>query len=316
MTKISVLTTIYDENFFQVKRAIKSVKNQSGQNFVVEHVIVIDNPQYKDMEQLSILSSELNSCNFYTNIVQNERNLGLSQSLNKAIEISSSDFLARLDSDDWMNHGRLYKQYQSLITMNADIVYTDTLLSRADRRENEYVPALGADKINKLLPLKNFISHSSVMFRKPAVISVGRYRKLEPAEDYDLWLRLKNAGKKFAYVSEPLTIREIRSNSISNSNLYYQIKMAKFVRKLNRYYEKNLQDVMEMPQNLKNRHKLEKINKKIAVFRTSEGLKKLCLGLSSIFIIRTSLNDIYFKFVLINMNLKNKLKTGKGPNDY
>ncbi|MGO2163774.1 MAG: glycosyltransferase [Streptococcus thermophilus] len=314
MTKISVLTTIYNETFFQVKRAIQSVKSQSGQNFVVEHVIVIDNPQYKDMKQLSKLSNALNSRNFYTNIVQNERNLGLSQSLNKAIEISSSDILARLDSDDWMSHGRLCTQYQSLITMNADIVYTDTLLSRVDRRENEYVSALGADKINKLLPLKNFISHSSVMFLKPAVISVGKYRKLEPAEDYDLWLRLKNAGKKFAYVSEPLTIREIRSDSISNSNLYYQIKMAKFVRKLNKHHEKNLQDVMKIPQNLKNRHKLEKINKKISAFRASEGLKKLCLGLSSVFIIRTSLNDVYFKCVLINMNLKNKLKTGKSPN--
>ena len=314
MTKISVLTTIYNETFFQVKRAIQSVKSQSGQNFVVEHVIVIDNPQYKDMKQLSKLSNALNSRNFYTNIVQNERNLGLSQSLNKAIEISSSDILARLDSDDWMSHGRLCTQYQSLITMNADIVYTDTLLSRVDRRENEYVSALGADKINKLLPLKNFISHSSVMFLKPAVISVGKYRKLEPAEDYDLWLRLKNAGKKFAYVSEPLTIREIRSDSISNSNLYYQIKMAKFVRKLNKHHEKNLQDVMEIPQNLKNRHKLEKINKKISAFRASGGLKKFCLGLSSVFIIRTSLNDVYFKCVLINMNLKNKLKTGTSPN--
>ncbi|GDZ83282.1 hypothetical protein LCIT_05240 [Leuconostoc citreum] len=316
MTKISVITTIYNETFYQVKRAIESVKNQSDKNFFVEHVIVIDNPQYKDMKQLRILSNTLNNRNFYTNIVQNERNLGLSQSLNKAIEISSSDFLARLDSDDWMNQGRLYKQYQSLITMNADLVYTDTILSRVDRRENEYVSALGPDKINKFLSLKNFISHSSVMFWKPAVISVGKYRKLEPAEDYDLWLRLKNAGKTFAYVSEPLTIREIRSDSISNSNLYYQIKMARFVRKLNKYHEKNSLDVIKLPKNLKNRNKLEKLNKKISAFRAAEGLRKFFLGFSSVFIIRTILDDVYFKAILLNMNLKNKLNNGKSPNNY
>lgn len=316
MIKISVLTTIYNETFSQVKRAIQSVKNQSGQNFIVEHVIIIDNPQYKDMSQLSIFVNALSNSNFYTVIVQNKKNLGLSQSLNKAIKISTSDILARLDSDDWMNDGRLYAQYRSLVSSNADIVYTDTLLSSVDKNEYEYVYALGTDKIKKLLPLKNFISHSSVMIWKPAVISVGKYRNLEPAEDYDLWLRFKNTGKVFAYISEPLTIREVHSDSVSNSNLYYQIKMAKFVRKLNKHPEKNSLYSRETPKNLKNKNKLGKINKKISSFRTAKGWKKIWLGLSSLFIMKTSINDAYFEFILININLRNKLTARKNSDSF
>lgn len=310
MAKISVLTTVYNEDFEQVERAIKSVKDQTDQNLDVEHVIIVDNPEYKYIEKLKYLGNTLSNKKFHTNIIQNSKNLGLSKSLNKAIFLSSAEILARLDSDDWMNKNRLAKQFHVLEARHADIVYSDTLLLASESKEPTYSKSLSSDRISSLLPFKNFISHSSVMFLKSSIISVGMYRELEPAEDYDLWLRFKNSGKIFAYIDEPLTLREIRYNSVSNSNLYYQIKMASYVRKLNRkiFRVVKYRDKLGLPKNLKNQKKLQKINLKINKFRSEQGTKKVAIGLSSLFIMRMSIDDVLYKIILESGNLKQKLR--------
>ena len=42
----------------------------------------------------------------------------------------------------------------------------------------------------------NRLSHSTIMFRRSAVQSIGGYRsEWFPVEDYDLWLRLCSAGR-------------------------------------------------------------------------------------------------------------------------
>ncbi len=48
------------------------------------------------------------------------------------------------------------------------------------------------------------LCHPSVMLRKSAVVSVGGYRDVAWAEDYDLWLRLEAAGFGLAKVPETL----------------------------------------------------------------------------------------------------------------
>jgi amylovoran biosynthesis glycosyltransferase AmsE len=65
---------------------------------------------------------------------------------------------------------------------------------------NERVLGLRMLALNNQLTRKmlwqNVINHSSVMFRKSAVVGVGGYQNVHLAEDYDLWLRLICAGKK------------------------------------------------------------------------------------------------------------------------
>lgn len=294
MTKISVLTTVYNETFAQVKRAIESVKKQTNQNIEVEHVVIVDNPEYENIDKLRCLENTLNSRSFYLIIIQNKNNLGLSKSLNKAISVSSAEILARLDADDWMNVNRLAKQIHTLELECSDIVYSDTLLFMPESNKTTYSKSLSSDKI-ALLSHKNFISHSSVMFLKSAVISVGLYREMEPAEDYDLWLRMLNSGKKFGYISKPLTSREIRFESISNSDLNLQMRMADFVRYINK---KSLNSIKSKPRKMDNQKKLDKINKKIKKFRGAKGLKKIILGTTSIFILKSSINDVIYKFKL------------------
>jgi hypothetical protein len=54
------------------------------------------------------------------------------------------------------------------------------------------------DEIIRDLFVESPFVHPSVMFRKEVVAQVGGYRDMGWAEDYDLWLRLADAGVRFA----------------------------------------------------------------------------------------------------------------------
>ncbi|WP_424571659.1 glycosyltransferase [Weissella soli] len=303
MIKVSVLTTVYNETWMQVLRAINSVEKQVTEELSIEHIIVVDNPTYQYRDNLYSLRDQVASHNFKIMIIENSTNRGLATSLNIAIDASTSDILARLDADDWMNDNRLNQQLTVLQLKHADIVYTDTLLFTQGIKQPKYIPSSDSGLIKKALPISNFISHSSVMFWKPAITEVGMYRHVEPAEDYDLWLRLRNKNKIFAYIDKPLTSREVRNDSISNSNLYYQIMMARFVRRINRTRQISQTGISDVPKNLST-EKLHKINRKIKNFRSAKGIKKVLLGILSGFILRTSLNDVYFRIVVFLYKVK------------
>lgn len=298
MTKISVLTTVYNESVSQVLRSITSVKQQSHSGLYVEHIVIIDNPKYRYTGILNKFRDEYKTNNYLLKIIVNKKNIGLAQSLNKAIENSSFELVARLDADDWMNDNRLLQQSDMLKMKNYDVIYTDTYIHESKNVEPKYVQSVSGKYINSLLPLRNFIPHSSVMFKKSAIVEVGLYRDLVPAEDYDLWLRLMNNRKRFLHIAKPLTSREIRMESISNSDLNLQIRMANFVRAINKKNHTKFMKLSDKPKKLDDHIKLNYINKKIKQFRTSSGIKKIIIGLSSYFILKTSITDMVYKLKL------------------
>ncbi|CAK1254368.1 6-N-acetylglucosamine synthase (BcsA) [Fructobacillus cardui] len=304
--QVSVITTVYNETREQIKRAINSVFEQLKhvdvlEHVILEHVIVVDNPEFNDINFLYSMSDHLNSDNFSLKVIVNQENIGLANSLNKAIANSSFELLARLDADDWMNEGRLIQQGNELISNEADIVYTDTLLFKDGKNEAEYLKSFNDKKVDELLPLRNFIPHSSVLMSKKSFLEVGEYRDLVPAEDYDLWLRFNNQKFKFCYIPEALTSREIRSDSVSNSDLELQMRMAYFVRRINKKDNiLNSDDLKRMkPQKMTDIKSLNKINQRIHAFRNANGLHKYLIGFSSFFIIRMSFDDILFKMKII-----------------
>lgn len=295
MSKVSVITTVYNETLDQVVRAINSVKKQSESIEYVQHIIVIDNPAYDHIDYLNDLSQKMNTERFSLDILVNDKNIGLAQSLNKAIKHSEFELLARLDSDDWMNNDRLLQQSAMFHESDLDIVYTDTLEYEGAGQNAVYLKSLGENKITTLLPLRNFIIHSSVMFKKSILSEIGLYRDLVPAEDYDLWLRMLNSGKKFGYIPKALTSREIRIESISNSDLNLQMRMADFVRYINK---RGLDSIKTKPEKMKDKKKLNKINMRIKKFRSAKGVCKIVIGFTSIFILKSSFNDLIYNIKL------------------
>ena len=120
-------------------------------------------------------------------------NRGLAATLNEGIQRTGADSVAIMNADDVALPERLAKQADFLDAYpGIAAVGSQIRLMRHDGRLGPTTslptsPAQVCTFLRKASPL----AHPVVMFRRQAVLAVGGYRpQMEPAEDYDLWLRL------------------------------------------------------------------------------------------------------------------------------
>ncbi|HDL4956660.1 TPA: glycosyltransferase, partial [Mannheimia haemolytica] len=93
--KISVVMSTYNEPVEWVEKSIRSILNQTYDN--IEVIVICDNPDNKGIVDLLNLIKEGDN---RVVLHFNERNKGLIYSLNKAINLSSGEYIARMDADD------------------------------------------------------------------------------------------------------------------------------------------------------------------------------------------------------------------------
>src|SRR5690242_1454586 len=104
---LTVLMPVYNAERF-LREAIDSILAQSLQQF--EFLIIDDGSTDSSVD---IIRSYTDS---RIRFIQNERNLGISATLNKGIELSKTELIARMDADDISYPTRLEKQYQYFLT--------------------------------------------------------------------------------------------------------------------------------------------------------------------------------------------------------
>jgi glycosyltransferase involved in cell wall biosynthesis len=89
--KISVLMSVYNENFTEIEESIKSVLEQSFSEF--EFIIINDNPNRKDLS--SFLHTYHRSDDRII-VLENSENIGLARSMNYAASVARAGVLARM----------------------------------------------------------------------------------------------------------------------------------------------------------------------------------------------------------------------------
>ena len=184
MPTVSVLTPVYNTNHEHLRQCIESILNQTYTDF--EFIILNDSPDNDALEKL-VLSYDDARIRY----VKNEKNIGISQSRNKLIELARGKYIAIFDHDDISHKTRLEKQVKFL-------------------DENPYVGVVGAwahwfgaqDFIRKnpeydtdiKIRLTDVcaIMHTTAMIRKSVLIEndVRYEEQYTPAEDYRLWGQL------------------------------------------------------------------------------------------------------------------------------
>ena len=232
MANISVLMSVYNETPSDLIASIESVLNQTYKDF--EFIIVNDNPTNDTIKSIITRYAEKDS---RIKLVFNKHNLGLAASLNKAAKIANGEFYIRTDADDICDLRRFEKQYKIIKENGYDLVCSDYYVIDENGKIIDK-PDLWYDSvsISKLLPFKNIIHHPTVIIRADSFNNLGGYRNFPCAQDYDLWLRMKETDCKFYMINEKLLYYRVRSNSISNKNRYKQINTIRYIRKL--YYDK------------------------------------------------------------------------------
>lgn len=212
---ISVVMSTYNEPEEWIRKSIESILGQTLRR--VEFLIVCDNPNNKEL--VSLLEEYKEKDN-RIKLILNEENIGLTKSLNKALNITSGEFIARMDSDDIAESDRLEKQLKYLKNNHLDLVGSGVVC--IDEKENEIAVLNNLPKNNEAL--KKRIIYNNCMphptwFGKAEVFKENKgYREVPYAEDYDFLLRALDKGFKLGNIKETLLRYRMRSTSISNKN--------------------------------------------------------------------------------------------------
>ena len=218
MCVVSVLMSIYNEPYSYIEESVQSILNQTLNDF--EFIIVNDNPARKD-----IIDYILSFNDTRIKLVQNNKNIGLAESMNKAASFSSAQFLARMDCDDIAEPERLLEEYTVMKGGNYDCVFSEYSYIDKDSKfcgENPRQLILSENELKKKILTKSLIHHPTVMINRDFFEKVGGYRDFPCAQDIDLWQRMYYSGCRFHMIPKKLLKYRINPSSISSMKWYQQ----------------------------------------------------------------------------------------------
>lgn len=211
--------SVYNTPDEWLSQSIQSVLNQSYRDF--EFLIVDDGSSQSNKDVLIRYKNR----DFRIHIITNDKNIGLTSSLNKAVSLAKGDYIARLDSDDIALPDRFQRQLKCFYE-NPKLVLCGTGAIRLTNGGEIYCPPLVGDsdelKINLLFG--NIFVHSSVMIRTSILKSNGlMYNEyFRAAQDFDLWSRLaafgdlKNIDEKLCVYREHQEQISCKCNELQN----------------------------------------------------------------------------------------------------
>ena len=183
-----------------VANAIESVLNQTHKNF---RLIIVDDGSRDGTEEV---------CRKYLNdervVYHKVLHGGISRALNAGISLATAEYIARQDSDDeWMPWHLDFLLNELELNDKLDIIGSKveadkTKLQGGIKRNN--FNNLSGEELWFKLAYKNMFNHSTVIYKKSAVIEAGGYDpECDGFEDWHLWARM--VTKDNALVMNTLT---------------------------------------------------------------------------------------------------------------
>ncbi len=186
--KVSVLTPIYNTNPQHLREMIESILNQTFDDF--EFLILNDSPDNTEIEKIVLDYAAHDKRIKYA---KNDRNIGISASRNKLLEMARGKYLAIFDHDDISVPGRLEKEV-ACMDANPNIGVVSGGLQYFGARDMILQNPEHDLQIKICLTKYCVIAHTAAMIRRSVLIDNNiEYEQLySPAEDYRLWARLMN----------------------------------------------------------------------------------------------------------------------------
>ena len=216
--KVNVLMCVYKEKISIVKTAVLSVLNQSYPN--VELIVVIDNPERKDVIRLLDVLKVEKSIQYTVN----KRNIGLAKSLNVGLKMCTAPYIARMDADDISEFSRVEHQLNYLKKNKCDIVggYMELINENGKFIKKKTDIPVKDKYIRRLLCYKSAVPHPTWFVKKEVYDSLKGYRDIYSAEDYDFLVRAALEERKFGILPEICIKYRMSESGITQNNLALQ----------------------------------------------------------------------------------------------
>lgn len=190
---ISVAMSVYNGERF-LGEAIESILAQSFADF--EFLIVDDGSNDGSAEIMSDYAARDSRIRPIF-----RENRGLVASLNQMLSLARAPLVARMDADDVSEPGRFAAQ-TAFLDANPDYGVAGSWCTEFDEYGEAIAstgsdqPVMHQDMLEAIELGEQLICHSTAMFRRDIVRSVGGYHgAFRHCEDYDLWLRLASVTR-------------------------------------------------------------------------------------------------------------------------
>ena len=159
--KVSILVPIYNVSEY-IEKCVTSLFLQTFQD--IEFVFVDDASPDDSIEILYQCISRFPEREKQIKIIHHSTNRGLSYTRNTAIDASTGEYIAVVDSDDYIEPTAIEELYNFAVNENADLVIFDVIMEYADK--NEIISDIISD--NKTEDLKSVLigNNSPNLFNK------------------------------------------------------------------------------------------------------------------------------------------------------
>jgi len=203
--KLSVLMSVYNGMPY-LPDAVQSILAQSYKDF--DFVIIDDGSSDGSFDYLKSLDDERIR-------LFHQENQGLGAALNFGLEKIDTEFVARMDADDIAVETRLEKQINRMTT-DSDLVMLGTGIAfTLDGNKTAFPPPMPTEHKDISAVLNtggHAISHPTIMCKTNIMKKIGSYRISGVGQDWDLFLRMTEAGK-VANLSEVLLHYRLHESS-------------------------------------------------------------------------------------------------------
>ncbi len=211
--RVSVVMSVYNGEQY-LHPAIESILSQIFTDF---ELIIIDDAS---VDRSWEIISEYAIHDDRVKLHQNKKNIGLTKSLNKAIQSVQGEYIARQDADDTSLPERLEKQV-AYLDEHHEIGLLGTAYYVIDMHGQRLVMHRQPEtdtKIRWQSLFHNTFCHSSVMFRRSLINNNQQFydESLRYSQDYGLWTRLLKITNA-ANLQEPLVSFRVHESSIQET---------------------------------------------------------------------------------------------------
>jgi glycosyltransferase involved in cell wall biosynthesis len=202
--RLSILICVHSQDDLHDKlllQALNSLNNQTYKQFDV--FIVFD----ECWEQTNNIVHD--NFNFLIIRLFHPKKQGLSEAKNYGLTFINTQYVGFLDADDTYTNDKLQKQMTFLINNNVDFLSTLAWCKYLNSPTKERSCILEGlyethQQIINILPTENVLTHGSMIAKKSCIDALGGYRNVKGMEDWDLWLRAKDAGFIFHQLQDRL----------------------------------------------------------------------------------------------------------------
>lgn len=246
----SVLMSVYkNDNPNHLDFALKSIENQTV--IPTEIIIVEDGPISKELKEVISKHKIHFENNRFKNVIS-KKNKGLAAALRLGANYVTTEWIARMDSDDYSLPDRFEKQL-ALIKNNPNLVvvggqikeFSGNICNIVGERK---VP-VSKKAIGNFIKWRSPFNHPTIMIKRQVLNEVGGYIPFGNFEDYYLWARIIARGFDVENTTSDLVYMRVDNGLYSRrgnlNNIKYVCRLRQYLCKegLINFNEKIIGDI-------------------------------------------------------------------------